>query len=271
MKAIKVPLLGAVVPDVTLMLDEHSPVQASMLHQLEEGGYEPATWAAIQAILRPGDKVADVGAHVGVISCLMAGLVGPTGSVHSFEPHPDNYLRLDENVMLNGFAHVTRYQVACGAKRGESALFHNYDNDGGHALYDPRCWEVNTRTRLMPHKSHVVPTYPLDVVVTGDLRLVKIDTEGAEMEVLLGMGRFFKAQEPPFLICEINRFGLQQLLSSEAQVRQVLCDTFGYTPFLLWDRGGEKLRPIARDGYLQSDTVFNMLFVPRGAEVPCVS
>lgn len=271
MKRIEIPFPDTPAGNVSLQLDETSGVQASMIHQIETGGYEPATWAAIRAIVRPGDRVVDVGAHVGVLSCLMAALVGPAGSVYAFEPHPGNFARLAVNVALNGFSQVSAYQVACGARMGESALFENFDNDGGHALYDPRAWDCNTKTRLMPTAAHLVTTYPLDAIVHEPARLIKIDTEGAELEVLRGAERHLGGTPAPHVILEVNRFGLLQLSASERALRDLLCTRFGYAPYLLWDFGGEKLRLLPVDGYLKVDVVFNMLFLPPGAEVPCVS
>jgi hypothetical protein len=45
-------------------------------------------------------------AHVGIVSLLLASIVGSAGEVHAFEPVPANFARLDENVRLNGFENI---------------------------------------------------------------------------------------------------------------------------------------------------------------------
>jgi len=55
------------------------------------GVYEPAVVNAIQHIVKPGWVYADVGAHLGYITLLLAKQVGPTGKVIAFEPFPNNY------------------------------------------------------------------------------------------------------------------------------------------------------------------------------------
>ena len=58
------------------------------------GAYEPLTVAAIKKYLREGDTFIDVGANIGFISSIAAGIVGTRGQIHSFEPVPRDFERL---------------------------------------------------------------------------------------------------------------------------------------------------------------------------------
>ncbi|MFT3878135.1 MAG: hypothetical protein QM703_00565 [Gemmatales bacterium] len=49
---------------------------------------EPSEVALVQTLVKPGNIVMDVGAHIGVYSTMLAELVGPTGLVLAYEPHP---------------------------------------------------------------------------------------------------------------------------------------------------------------------------------------
>jgi len=69
---------------------DYDPMIASMYF----GGYERETVSAMERFLRPGDTFIDVGANIGYLSTLALGLVGETGQVHSFEPVPDHFQRL---------------------------------------------------------------------------------------------------------------------------------------------------------------------------------
>src|SRR5580692_3629744 len=52
------------------------------------GSYAPLVINAMKRYLRPGDTFFDVGANIGYLSAIAAGLVGRNGQVHSFEPVP---------------------------------------------------------------------------------------------------------------------------------------------------------------------------------------
>jgi FkbM family methyltransferase len=57
-------------------------------------------------------KVVDAGANIGPYSILAAKLVGPTGTVWSFEPAPETFARLERNLSSNGCDHVQRFRLA---------------------------------------------------------------------------------------------------------------------------------------------------------------
>src|SRR5690606_20788725 len=67
---------------------------------------------AIRALVRPGDTVFDVGAHIGRFSLLVEQLVGDTGRIYAFEPVPTTYWSLRECLALNRSKRVTPEQAA---------------------------------------------------------------------------------------------------------------------------------------------------------------
>jgi len=251
-------------------LDETSWVQKSMAEQLQSpAGYEPATWAAMRAILRPGDVAIDVGAHVGVMTCYMASLVGLEGRVETFEPVKANRDKLMRHLFHNDLLLRVHVHGTAVGRTASKVPFHlNADNDGGGALWDVRTHPFNKKSREAGDVCIAVPLDALDDVVhTPPVRLIKIDTEGAELEVLNGAVRILE-RDQPYIIAEINPHGLGQLGATEKQLREFLTDR-GYRVFLLWDKA-PYLREIPLNGYLSAEFVFNCLFVPAGAEVPCV-
>ena len=65
------------------------------VRKMHAGAYEIEIVALLRELLRPGDTFVDVGANIGYLSCVAAGLVGPSGRVISFEPAPGCFSRLD--------------------------------------------------------------------------------------------------------------------------------------------------------------------------------
>jgi FkbM family methyltransferase len=248
--------------DVRLALDPDQMSQRIMLGELNAGRfYESETSHFVGAILRPGDTFIDVGAHVGYFSMLAAALVGPTGRVYSFEPDARNHAHLLEHIAMNNTTHVVPVPMAVG-DRSHVAEFHvNADNDGGHALWSVGNHPFNERTRQAPETRKVFVTSLDDFF--GDrhvasLRAIKIDAEGGEVGVLTGARDLLRRHTVPFVIAEINRFGLQSMGTSEHALRALMTD-MGYETYL-FQPGQLRLDRLSPDANVECDFVFNVLF-----------
>lgn len=168
------------------------------------GIYEPNVIRALQRHLRAGDTCFDVGSHVGYLTILMAHLVGPQGCVAAFEPVPETFETLRENVRLNSLENVRLECTAVGEQEGTMALF----CDSAQEL----SWTPSVAAYSAPSgdlKKISVPVRSLDGYThTSGLRpnLVKIDVEGAELAVLRGARRTLWEARPVVLV-EIHDLG----------------------------------------------------------------
>lgn len=168
------------------------------------GTYEPGTLKMMDAMLRPGDHFVDVGANIGLMSVYAAQLVGDQGKVTAFEPHPKTASMLAENIALNRLHQVQFYRVALGSESGSTSIHEDLDGNRGAAYISHNSSQgmglsIEVRT-LDPYFSNEdVP------------RVVKVDVEGYELEVLRGMKKLLGASSPPMLIVEsctgIDRVG----------------------------------------------------------------
>ena len=133
-------------------------------------------------LAKPGATVIDVGANIGY-NAIRAGLrVGPTGRVVAVEPTPDTLVVLRRNVAASGLSNIVVEPIAAGRGAGEREFFVRGPNSAVNSLFpDSRYAHVTSVLR--------VPVMPLDDVVEGTADLVKIDVEGAELDVLEGMPR----------------------------------------------------------------------------------
>src|SRR5690606_25934301 len=68
---------------------------------LRDGCYEPETMALVEQLLQPGMVFIDAGAHCGQYTLVAGRAVGPSGQVHSFEPHPETFAVLKKNITDN--------------------------------------------------------------------------------------------------------------------------------------------------------------------------
>ncbi|MGL4551064.1 MAG: FkbM family methyltransferase [Gemmataceae bacterium] len=195
------------------------------------GEYEPAETQLVRQILKEGDTFLDVGANVGWFTVHGSKLVGTTGRVVAFEPEPSNLGFLRKNVQANGLKNVTVEEVALSNAAGSFKLYLEKANLGMHSL-------------VLEHggKHFIeVPTVRLDDhwKGKGEIKLVKIDTEGAEGMILDGMRETLKAQKGMELVVE---FAPERLVKSGYDPDKVLQDLYalGYKASLI-DEPGRKV------------------------------
>jgi len=246
--------------DIILQLDPACFSQRLMLDYFRSGRLlEPETSALVDMLLQPGDTFIDIGGHVGFFSMLAAGLVGPTGRVYVFEPERANYAHLLTHIALNKFHHVFPFQWAVGHRTAVVDFFTNFDNDGGHALWEPGRHPFNQKSRQQVSKESVFLVNLDDIFGSaqpGFAKLIKIDTEGNEANILRGARNFLSRAQVPAVIAEINQFGLAQLGSSEQELRTLMTD-LGYTTYALL---GDLPVRLAPHESIQTSYVYNVLF-----------
>jgi FkbM family methyltransferase len=129
-----------------------------------------------EKMLRPGDCVIDVGANIGVLSLAASRLVTEHGHVYAVEAHPLTASKLRRNIELNSRQNITVFQVALGERAGMVQFADRRDDDSQNAVV------------FDENKSIKLPMLRLDdlPIQTGEIALVKIDTEGYEKFVLAG-------------------------------------------------------------------------------------
>lgn len=124
-----------------------------------------------------GGWVIDAGANIGAYALECAAAVGPEGRVDAVEPEPSNFAALLRNIERNPQGRVVvAHRLGLWGGGGRAAL----SNRGGTGV----CWQVR------PDEHGSVWLRTLDDLVRSCSReridLIKIDTEGAEEEVLRG-------------------------------------------------------------------------------------
>ena len=150
-------------------------------HLLECGHWEWSESNLLSRLIRPGQRVIDVGANLGYYTVLAAICVGATGEVWAFEPEPENFRLLAANVALNGCRNVALMQMAAGEIRGTAMLHLSPNNRGDHRLG----WNAQSGPI---RESVVIEVISIDECLPQQtVDIVKIDTQGTELEVLRGM------------------------------------------------------------------------------------
>jgi FkbM family methyltransferase len=217
-----------------------------------DGYYDLPIVRVIQELLKPGMTFVDVGAHVGQYSLLASGLVGSGGAVHSFEPEPETFALLQHNVLINDLRNVRLLRCALAKSSQDAELYvARPDNIGQTSLRQPNNFsgvrvKVQCRTLDDYDAAHGVDR----------IHLIKIDVEGAELDVLLGARGILSRNPKPHVIIEFWEEFLQAYGSSCAQVAEFLQGS-GYNLFWIGETGLIPYLP------LKNAELFNVLGVPR--------
>ena len=198
------PLVVPTVGGARLAVDPSDPIGRAIA---TSGVWEPNVTAVFRAILSPGDVCVDVGAHVGYYTLLASGIVGSSGHVYALEPSPPLFRELCANIELNRASNVTALQAAAGAEKGDAIVAHPDPTNSGSSFV--RCTgTADEGTGASRRVESAVPLRPVADVTRAEhrslVRLVKIDVEGFEPEVVRGLFPLFAAGERPHLIVELH-------------------------------------------------------------------
>jgi FkbM family methyltransferase len=148
------------------------------LPTLADGTYEAAELDCFLAALWPGAIVADVGANIGIWSCLLSRAVGPTGRVVAFEPSPDNLELLRSNLARNGCANVEVIPAAVTRASGTASFQTTVAGATHHLAPDGEPGDISvTAVTLDDHSSTANTVFDA----------IKIDIEGFEPDAFAGM------------------------------------------------------------------------------------
>ena len=262
---LKVPIKSGENKTIVLHLDDTNTNENHIASFLRNGmSYEPDVTKIIQRILEPGDVFVDVGANVGYFTLLGSTLVGPEGKVFAFEPDPKNIDRIKFHCQNNQADNVKIISQPVSHAIEDVNFYFNKSSSGGNALWNPGEYfgdpTFNDGFSVMQST-----TLSDEFAVQGieNVKLIKIDTEGAEHSILRGAKEWLKGQSVPFIIAELNSFGLKKLDSSVNEFIDFMYSQ-GYLAFLLY-LDGRSPQFISPGVNIHTVVISNLLFTtPEG-------
>ena len=192
------------------------------------GRWEPFETSVFARLVVAGVEFFDIGANIGWYSMLAGKLLGSGGMVHAFEPVPENVALLGRNAAANALTNIRINPFALGREDGTAHVFLSEDNKGDHRAYPSSEARNSILVGMKRFDSY------FDRSTRGPL-VIKMDTQGFEYDVLLGMGDILDRHPAEIvMVIEFWPFGLEQngvevlALIDQLAPRQ-------FTPWVLWE------------------------------------
>jgi FkbM family methyltransferase len=224
------------------------------------GRLEPGTLAILLALLPEKGSFVDVGAGIGTFTLPAARRVGPCGRVLSLEPAPRIAALLRRTAQLNNLAASVEIHECAAGDVEQTTRFALSAQTTRNSLWPPNDTMETIDIAVRPLDALIPPGTPVDVI--------KIDVEGAELQVWRGMQRI--VSDNPELVAVLE-FGPEHL----RRVGLTIAEWFGeltasgYTAWEI-DEAAGSLRPLRSTG-LQDVYSLNILLMrgsPASRRIP---
>ncbi len=206
-----------------MLLNNNSPQDYDYFKGwIEEVSYEKKVTDTIKSLLKKNDIFIDVGANSGYYSLLASYIVSKRGKVFAFEPVKDTYMRLLKNKKINKFINIFTYNIALGNYNGKIKINISKYSDGQNSIgpIKDSYKQINVNIRK------------LDTVIKNSdikkIKLIKIDAEGYELEVLKGSIKLLKFN--PKIVFEYNKESVYRNKLDYNLIFEFLTD-LGYSKF----------------------------------------
>lgn len=194
--------------------------------------FEGDTYESIRKLMIKGKCFFDIGGNIGLISLMVNQICSGDVEIHIFEPAPDNFELLKNNIEINRLDNAVINNVAVSSESGTTLTINIYEDQAYNSVY------VLDR---VPFKSKVeVPVLSIDDYIRKRsinpdmIELVKIDVEGYEYNVLKGSSRLL-TQYSPKILCEISHANLIKSGLSPCDVIDYLL-SYGYKCYVYENR-----------------------------------
>lgn len=193
-------------------------------------GYEPETAPLFFRLAQQSQVTIDIGAYVGFFT-LLAAHANPDAEVYAFEPMPEVFDRLQNNILLNRLSNAQSVASAVGDSEATAEFFHQ---STGMPTSSSLSFEfMRSAENLISTK---VPVTTLDLFAEENMLsridLLKIDTESTEPDVLRGASMVLE-RDKPVIFCEVLKGR-----GSEHALEEIL-QPLGYRYYLLTPDGPE--------------------------------
>ena len=181
--------------------------------------YEADNFNFINAQVKEGMTILDIGSHIGLMAVVFGKKVGNTGKVYAFEPTPSTSRILQETVRINHGNNISVEPYALADQKGKLSFYiSNHLADNSNSLVN------NHRTDRQESKVEVDVNTVDDFVKERNIAkvdFIKVDVEGAEFKLLKGAQQTIR-RDQPLIILAIHPDSIKNFGDSTAEIWDLL-------------------------------------------------
>jgi len=218
--------------DIAIYADPDSYIEWSIF---SGGTYENEIGKLIRISLQPGDAALDIGANIGLQSIRMA-QSATGGLIYAFEPLEHLRRRAEKNLQLNNVGNVTMlpYALSDNEYEMEFAIDKANWNQGAFSLSDSSAGDEKQNVSIK------IGDNIAEIATVQKLKLVKIDVEGYEFNVLKGLQQTLSKHKPRILFEYDRQYWLRSGQDIESCI--VFLQALGYSLYQVNAVGCELIR-----------------------------
>ena len=156
---------------------------------------------------KDGGIVVDVGAHYGRYSLIAAKRIGPKGKVIAIEADPKNFDMLNKNIKLNELSteNVITLNYAASSNKSKVKLSIPEKKSSGHTIYSSIITSRAPTEKFIEVNANTLDNILYENgILVEEVNWIKIDVEGAELEVLKGATIILSKSKDITLLIEIH-------------------------------------------------------------------
>src|SRR5215216_7466644 len=148
--------------------------------------------------------VVDVGAHYGRYTLIAAKRIGPKGKVIAIEADPKNFDMLNKNIKLNKLEHIITLNYAASSNKSKVKLSIP-EKKSGHTIYSSIISSRASTVKFIEVNANTLDNLLHENGISiEEVNWIKIDVEGAELEVVKGATNILSKSMDIALLIEIH-------------------------------------------------------------------
>jgi len=215
-----------------------NPDELRLIESVTGDEGEKKVLSFLASLLKNGEVMYDIGANVGTYSVIIAKVVGNNGKIIAFDPETESLVRLKENIKLNDLSNVVVVDKALGEKTVSGKLYIS-GTTGNFSLVNIYDKEAKSETVEIVNGDDFIKEQNFPVP-----KAIKIDVEGYEHSVLLGLKKTLTNPECKIICCEVH-LGLFPEGVTEQKIIELI-KSFGFKDTKIFKRSFSAYHIIAQ-------------------------
>ena len=179
----------------------------------------------------PSSFLFDVGANIGYFSIYASALSSGKARIIAIEPEESNCRRIAYNIKQNALEDmIDLHHAAAGIKKGKADFYFSSKTDHAHSFYDHS--DAYNDDNIVKQKIDVITInqFQPKIPSSDTCIIMKIDTEGAEYDVLQGANKLLQHYNNVWIMCELHTYGLMKMGCNVDILRSYMLD-YGFDSF----------------------------------------